>query len=71
VIKKNRPHGYEVGTLGEARARFTEVRGVAADWQDEETEPPAPEPAAAAEGPGVNDQGQLGLDDLDARCGCR
>jgi hypothetical protein len=65
VITKYRPHGYDVGSLSEARARFTEVRGVAADWPDEEAEPPSPEPAAPADRPGMTGQGELGIDDLD------
>jgi hypothetical protein len=60
-------HRYHVGALGEARARFTEIRGVADDWPDEEAELPAPEPVEL----GVSDQWELGIDDLKARCGWR
>jgi hypothetical protein len=69
VITKYRPHGYDVGRLSEARARFTEVRGVAVDRPDEGVESPAPEPATAAESPWMTDQDQLRLDDFDARGG--
>jgi Family of unknown function (DUF5906) len=32
VVKSDRPPGYSVGTLDEARDRFSAVRGVAGDW---------------------------------------
>jgi hypothetical protein len=72
VINQYRPHGYDVGDLSEARARFSEIRGVAVDWPDEEPERAAPPPGGKDDlGPGEGKQGQLGLDDFDARCGPR
>jgi len=32
IVKASRPLGYKVETLDEARARFSEVRGVTGDW---------------------------------------
>jgi hypothetical protein len=33
LVKVSRPHGYQVGTLDEARAKFWEIRGVPGDWE--------------------------------------
>jgi hypothetical protein len=40
IVRQDRPRGYLVGTLEEARARFLDCRNVPAPWQqaDEETE---------------------------------
>ena len=32
VMRQNRPHGYLLGALEEARARFADQRGVAGAW---------------------------------------
>jgi hypothetical protein len=71
IITQHRPHGYTFGTLTEARARFSEIRGVAVDWPDEEPDVKEQGQASTADDPRVEAQGRLDLDDLDARCGVR
>jgi hypothetical protein len=39
LVTQIRPHGYQVDTLNEARARFSDMRGVAGDWLGYPDEP--------------------------------
>jgi hypothetical protein len=73
VIWHYRPHGYDVGDLSEARAKFGEVRGVVIDWPDEDVGSGGEDVGPGEEdvGSGEVARGQLDLGDLDARCGPR
>jgi hypothetical protein len=69
VVWQDRARGYDVGVLAKARERFTEVRGAVVDWVDEEPATDDNVVPIRRDEPRREDQGQLGLDDFDRRCG--